>query len=269
VRSGSAGQATIEWSALVLLVALVPAGLGWVVSRAEARGLGETILHAIVCAAGDGCADSLEDAYGGELAAVVRRHAPNIVYERGTAQLPVDFRRCREVGCSDGSKSTVEIGESSAGLPVTAFTRVVDRRSRGGRLYLQYWFYFPDSYSGSVGRKLGPFADDWPGHHADDWEGYQVRLAPGSAAQARASSHGGYRSGKHVEGWGGATGWYRVSGGSHAGHLVDRPDGERTTRSSSLRLIPLESLNGMGNYSFAVSAPWDKSVYRNPEDEAS
>jgi hypothetical protein len=137
--SGGSGQATVEWSALVLVVALALAGIGWAASRAGTRELGEAIFHAIACAAGDGCPDALEDAYGSELAATLRRHAPSLVYERDSAQLPVDFRRCREVACSDGSDRAAEIAESAAGMPVTAFTRVVDRRSQSGLLYLQYW----------------------------------------------------------------------------------------------------------------------------------
>jgi len=215
---GQAGQATIEWSALLLVVALALTALAYAATHTGARALGDSIVHAILCAAGDGCPNALEDAYGEELAAALRRHAPNIVYERRSAQLPVDFRRCRDVVCSDGSDRAAEIASSAAGLPVTAFTRVVDRRTSGGALYLQYWLYFPESFSGGVGRKLGPLADRWPGYHPDDWEAYELRLGPGGAANARASAHGGYRSTKHSEAWGRATGWYRVSGGSHSCH---------------------------------------------------
>lgn len=153
MRSSDSGQATIEWSALVLVVALALTALCFAVARRDAWRLGRVILDAIVCAAFDRCPGALDDAYGAELARIVRDYAPNIVYERRSAELPVDFRRCRHVACSNGSDRAAEITESAAGLPVTAFTRVVDRRSQGGDLYLQYWLYYPESFSGGIGRR--------------------------------------------------------------------------------------------------------------------
>jgi hypothetical protein len=135
-RCGS-GQATVEWTGLLLLVALSLVGLGYVATRSGAWQLGDAILHAIVCAVGEGCPHALEDAYGKELAKTVREYAPNIVYERRSAELPIDFRRCRELRCSNGSDRAAPIAESGLGLPVTAFTRVVDRRDTSGALYLQ------------------------------------------------------------------------------------------------------------------------------------
>jgi hypothetical protein len=263
------GQATVEWTALVLLLALALLTVGFVVARSGARGLGGSILDAIVCAVGDGCPDALEDAYGEQVARSVRRYAPNIVYERRSAQLPVDFRRCRELDCSNGSDRAAPIDESEAGLAVTVFTRVVDRRNSSGSLYVQYWLYFPQSFTAGIGRKLGPFADRWPGFHRDDWEGYQVRVASTGEALARATAHGHYRSSEHASGWGRSTGWYRISGGSHAGHLVAGPTGERTTPASSLRLLPLEGLSAADLYRFEISPPWRKVVYEDPESTAS
>jgi hypothetical protein len=167
-----AGQSVVEWSALVLLVALVLAGLGYAVGRLDAWRLGDAVIEAIVCAVGDDCpVGSLEDAYGKELARTLRRYVPNIVYERRSAQLPVDFRRCRVVDCANGADRAGPIRESDLGLPVTAFTHVVDRRPEGGAVYFQYWLYFPESFSGGIGRELGPLSDRWPGFHPDDWEG--------------------------------------------------------------------------------------------------
>ena len=137
------------------------------------------------------------------------------------AQLPVDFRRCRQTACSNGSDRPAEINESDSGLPVTAFTQVVDRRRDGGSLYLQYWLYFPESFSGGIGRKVELFGGKWPGAHADDWEGYQVKISPNGDLAARTTAHGGYTNFGSSAGWGRWTGWYRVSGGSHAGQLVD------------------------------------------------
>src|SRR5437867_1294395 len=140
-----AGQATVEWSALVLVVALT-LGFGAYVTRRHTQSLGSALIHAIVCAANDGCPDALEDAYGRDIAQKLQRFAPNIVYERGSVELPVDFRRCRELACSNGSDRPVAIAESALGQPVAAFTHVVDRHGRGGAVYLQYWLYFPESY---------------------------------------------------------------------------------------------------------------------------
>jgi hypothetical protein len=265
MRSSDAGQATIEWSALVLLVALVLGALGYAATRGYAWKLGEEIADAIFCAALDECPGALEDAYGEELAQAVRAYAPSIVYEHGSAELPVDFRRCRELECSNRPDEGAAIDESRLGLPVTAFTHVVDRRSGGGALYIQYWLYYPESFSGGIGRKLGPLSHKWPGFHKDDWEGYQVRISPDGQASARATAHGAYKNFKHSSGWGPRTGWYRVSGGSHAGHLVRSPGHERTTPAASLRLVPLESVGASDLYRFEISPPWRKAVYADPE----
>jgi len=136
------------------------------------------------------------------------------------------------------------------------------RRSGGGPLYLQYWFYYPESFTAGIGRIFG---DRWPGFHRDDWEGYQVRISPGGAVAARATAHGGYASP-----WTTSGGWYRVSGGSHAGQVVGGlPQGERVTYASKLALVPLERLTGTGRYSFAVAPPWLKDVYSIPESGSS
>lgn len=269
MRGREAGQATVEWVGLVLFVALVFAVGALSLPKLAGWRLGAAVLHGLVCAVRGGCDDgdgSLEQAYGAELAAAVREHAPQIVYERRSAELPIDFRSCRSVDCSNGSDAPAEIDRSTAGLPVTAFTRVVDHRARGGNAYIQYWFYYPKSFSGGIGRALG---DRWPGEHPDDWEGYQVRIAPNGTASARATAHGGYKNFKNSEGWGPYTGWYRVSGGSHAGHLVEGPTGERTTSKANVTLISLERLRDTDLYSFDVSPPWRKAAYTDPESPSS
>src|SRR3954452_13235243 len=233
MRRSEAGQATVEWSALLLLIAILLAGVAYATVRADAWSFGDRVLHAITCAVGGGCEDSqdaLTAAYGADMAGLVRRYSPNLAYEPRSAELPVDFRRCRKLECSNGPADPAEVDRSSAGLEVTAFTRVVDRRASGGSLYVQYWFYYPESFSGGIGRIFG---HRWPGFHRDDWEGYQVRVGPGGDASARATAHGGYSSG-----WTGWTGWYRVSGGSHAGDVVRQSSGERTTRAGRVVLAP-------------------------------
>jgi hypothetical protein len=263
MRRSQQGQATVEWSALVMVLALAFAATGVVVARTDTWAFGERVVHALVCAVEGGCEerDSLALAYGDAVAEQVRSHAPNVVYERSSAALPIDFRRCRETACSDGPSAARAIERSATGLPVTAFTRVVDRRDRGGSLYLQYWFYYPESFTGGIGRMFG---DAWPGFHPDDWEAYQVRISGAGKVSARATAHGGYASG-----WSAARGWYRVSGGSHAGHLVDLPDGERMTPRSRLTLVPLERLRRSERYSFEVTPPWRKEVYTRPESARS
>jgi hypothetical protein len=260
MRRSEGGQATVEWTALLLVLAMLFAGLSYAVSRTEAWGVGEEVLHALVCAARGGCddgPDALEQAYGSGIAKLIRQYSPNVAYERRSAELPVDFRRCRKVACSNGADDAVRIGHTSAGLPVTAFTRVVDRRRAGGDLYLQYWFYYPESFSGGIGRIFG---HRWPGYHADDWEGYQVRVGQDGTAVARATAHGGYSGG-----WTPATGWYRVSGGSHAGQVVGGSSGERTTPASDVLLTPLERLGDFAAERFSIPPPWSKDVYRDPE----
>jgi hypothetical protein len=267
--SRSRGQATVEWTGLVLLIAFTAVAGSMLVARSNAIDLGRSIIDAIACAAGGGCPGGLEKAYGEELAGVVKRYAPNVVYERRSAELPIDFRRCRKLRCSNGLDRAGAVDESELGLPVTAFTHVIDQRPKGGSLYLQYWFYYPESFTGGIGRMLGPFAHDWPGFHVDDWEGYQVRIAPGNQISARATAHGGYRNAPASTGWGPWTGWYRVSGGSHAGHLVAGATGERTTPAAKLRLEPLERLTNTDLYRFAVTPPWEKAVYAQPESVSS
>jgi hypothetical protein len=260
------GQAAVEWSATLLAVALALTGLAFVAARTDAWRLGDGVLHAMVCAVSQDCdagEGALERAYGGEVATLVRRYAPNVAYERRSAQLPVDFRRCREVACANGPDEAADIDRSSAGLRVTAFTRVVDRRP-SGPLYLQFWFYYPESFSGGIGRTLGPLVDKWPGRHDDDWESYQMRLGSGGQISARATAHGGYSSG-----WSPWTGWYRVSGGSHAGQIVPRSEGERRTPSRGVELVPLEGLGGLEIQRFTISPPWRKDVYIEPESASS
>ena len=263
MRGSERGQATVEWSALALMLALLFATAGFAVARTDAWGFGEGIVHALTCAVQGGCeeADSLDLAYGDDVAALVRRYSPNVVYDRGSAALPIDFRRCRKTDCSDGDDAARQIDRSRSGLPVTAFTRVLDRRGAGGALYMQYWFYYPESFTAGIGRMIG---NSWPGYHPDDWEGYQVRVSPGGGVSARATSHGGYDAG-----WAPWTGWMHVAGGSHAGRLTDRSANERSTPASKIGLVPLERLEDTARYGFEVPPPWNKDVYRLPESAGS
>ena len=183
-----------------------------------------------------------------------------------------------------------------------------------GRTYIQYWLYYPDSNSTWAGsdriwkQSSALQAAGWllrgstgyPGFHEDDWEGYQVRIDPDGRTWARATSHGHYQGCKQRlchNRWIGATGWTRVSRGSHAGHIPvrlrwprhRRPDRirpapspafqallpedlhERTSSAEGLRLVPLEPRR-KGAYrpqDENITPPWRKEVYREPESDRS
>lgn len=303
-RTGrESGQAAVEWVALVALVAVAAAGLG---GRAGGLGLATAILSRIECALGLGepCGgdSALDAAYGAEIGAALRAHAPEIRYEHGMTALPVDFRSCRDAGCGNGPRDG-GVWASDTGEPAVAFVHVVDCRrgaapgsrhecsgERAGRLYLQYWLYYEDSTT-------APALPGDVGRHEDDWEAYEVRIGPGGV-EARASSHHGwsYEGGpgnwpsdtgvSDRPAWGPATGRLYVSGGSHAGHAFepwDRlrespgararrrafgapPHRTRWTPADRLLLIPLESLGRDALRSgFAVTPPWRKDSWRDPE----
>jgi hypothetical protein len=165
---------------------------------------------------------------------------------------------------------------------------------RAGNLYLQYWLYYPGSATGEGNTPLkDPIrrVSTALGHstyHPDDWEGYQVRVGPGGSS-ARATAHRGYsyelnrplipyalrrrpdgswqweRTPVPVNGWGPEGDTYYISGGSHAGTARVQRSVPRTTKDGQLVLIPLETLPDRDRYSFAISPPWRKRVYFDPE----
>jgi hypothetical protein len=138
--AGESGQATVEWSAVVLLAALALGALLTLAPAVDGRSFGGFLAHRIVCAVKRGCQDgdvALAGAYGTRSAELVRAHAPNIVYEGGERQLPVDWRRCRRPRCAGAPDAgELDAHRSDSGEPATVFTRVL---RRGGRTYLQYW----------------------------------------------------------------------------------------------------------------------------------
>ena len=280
------GQASVEWTGVVLLlVSLVAGTLGSVGPRVDGRSFGGFLAHRFVCAVKGGCDDGdglLARAYGSRDAALVRRQAPNVVYERGERWLPVDYRRCRARRCADApADRDADLHRSHAGERATAFVRVI---RRGGRTYLQYWLYYPDSNTTWAGsdklweRSLLRLLGRYPGFHPDDWEAYQVRIERNGDVYARASSHGDYQGCKQRRcrgRWQGGNGWTRVSRGSHAGHLPSRLPGrdtrERTSTAEGLRLIPLETLDKRGYRPLepGIKPPWRKEAYRDPETPSS
>ena len=269
--------------------------MGWLVGlRLPGSALAYEITERIVCAVrlSEDCRNEplLRAANGPEVAALLRDHAPALVYEDGMTALPVDFRECRSDACAEGAASGA-VTRTSAGLRVVAFTHAIDCRSehvrateawggdcsgpRAGNLYLQYWLYYPGSATaeGSTALK-GPIRHLTTalGHstfHVDDWEGYQVRIGSGGTS-ARASSHHGY------EGWDPDGDRYHISGGSHAGRPLEAAGGSwillrvrsaptRSTKDGRLVLVPLETVPDRERYSFAITPPWRKRVWFDPE----
>jgi hypothetical protein len=240
--AGERGQASVEFAALVLLAALALGALAAFGPRIDGRSFGGFLAFHIGCAVRSDCQGrdrSLEWAYGPRDAALVRDLAPNLVYEPGERQLPVDWRDCRRPACAEApDERGLDVHRTSAGEPATAFTRLI---RRGGRTYIQYWLFYPDSKSvwaasdwiweraWETARRHGLTTDipDYPGAHADDWEAYAVRLDPRGRVHARASSHGHWTGCKEAscrDRWMARSGWTRVSRGSHAGHLPFRQE---------------------------------------------
>jgi hypothetical protein len=290
-RSGERGQASPEWIGLVLLVALALVGAVGAGVPVPGADLARAVAARVACAAGidRGCGgdrSALALAYGPELAGLVSESAPTLAYEPGMRAVPVDFRSCRADACAEGADAG-PVHQSLVGEPVTAFVHVVDCRDpeaavragydcsgeRSGRVYIQYWLYYPGSATARA--LLGD-----RGAHDDDWESFQVRLTGGDA-EARASSHHGYNgsSGDWLSDSGLAekAGWtkpadrYEISGGSHAGRVGGSAGGPRRvpawrwTSPDRIRLVPIESLADEG-FDFAISPPWAKAVYVDPED---
>lgn len=281
------GQSTVEWIALVLLVSLAMAVLGTIAGiglpgAALARAISSRIACAIEltgsCAAG---ATELVSAYGAELAATVVEKTPQIRYEPGMRALPVDYRSCRADACAEGA-SKVRVSRTLSGEPVTAFTHVIDCHSgaqtpgadcsgeRSGYRYVQYWLYYPGSATGEGSTPLRGVirevsaAIGVPTYHPDDWESVQYRIGPDGRTEVRASAHDGYGAGWTPA----ARAAYRVAGGSHAG-TVSQPAGfDRITTPRRLRLTALEPIAAAHPETpFAITPPWRKRVWLDPEYE--
>src|SRR5215207_3970602 len=141
---GEDGQASIELVGLLLVVSLALGALASVTPRVDGRSIGGFLAHHVVCAATGGCRAAereLERAYGPEVADAARELAPNLVYEPGERQLPVDWRDCRRPRCASAPDDpTLDTHSSEARARATAFTHVI---RRNGRLYVQYWLYYP------------------------------------------------------------------------------------------------------------------------------
>jgi hypothetical protein len=328
-----AGQTTVEWVGLCLVVSALFLGLLAAIGSGLPGGLfARAIALRLLCAAGlsstCGVTGDLVTAYGAELAGEVEQNTPRIVYESGMTALPVDFRSCRGATCGNAPDSG-PVWRSDTGEPAAAFVHVVDCRTeltrtestvdgydcdgeRAGNLYIQYWLYYEDS------TWLGGVVPGGVEHHEDDWEGGQIRITP-DGTESRATSHHGYNYDggpmswpsdaglTHRSAWDRSTGKLFVSGGSHAGHVHENrhlsigrvghagadvgvdayalargepppaklpkrltvpPARTRWTPASRLRLIPIETLDHRALAArFAITPPWEKPVYRDPEDQ--
>jgi hypothetical protein len=288
------GQGTVEWVGVVAVVALLLAVLVTAGVQVPGAKLARAVASRILCAAAlaDRCGDepALIAAYGFEVGKLAREHMPTMLFEQGSRAMPMDFRRCRETACGDGSARGL-VNRTDAGLPVTAFVHVIDCRadcsgSRAGNLYIQYWLYYADSAT----LRGVPVAGE-RGYHLDDWESVQIRIRPDGGIDQRASSHHGYN---HVQsaanagsdagigplkgaaeavgarprnGWGPETGLLLVSGGSHAGNAEGFLRFDRVVPGRRVHLVPLEQVAAEEGdaYRFAVSPPWRKRAWRDPE----
>jgi hypothetical protein len=295
----------VEWVGTLCVVALLLVGLVAAGVRVPGAELARGIVARMLCAASlaDGCGDEprLIASYGTEVGKLVREHMPMLAFEEGARAVPVDFRRCRRTACADDSGEG-EVHRTDAGLPVTAFVHVIDcwageaeraeadgadcSGPRAGNLYIQYWTYYADSAT----LRDVPVAGD-EGFHLDDWEGVQIRIGPDGRVDQRASSHNGYNYGRSVgnwgsdagfglvnevaetlgarerNGWGSETGIVLVSGGSHAGNAAGIPHVDHFIPGRRVHLIPLEPIAATDTSSFAITPPWLKKAWRDPETE--
>jgi hypothetical protein len=299
------GQGTVEWVGTLLCVSLLMLGLAAAGVRVPGAALARSIASRILCAASmaDGCGDEpvLIAEYGSEVGGLVREHMPTIVFERGSRAVPVDFRRCRDTGCGDAATAGL-VHRTDERLPVTAFVHVVDCRvgekegseaagadcsgPRSGKLYLEFFTYYADSAT----LRDVPIADE-EGFHRDDWEGVEIRIRPDGEVDERASSHHGYNyergvanwgsdagigfledvaeglGAREANGWGPETGLLLVSGGSHAGNASGDHDLDRYIPGRRVHLIPLEPIAATDTSTFAISPPWHKHLWLDPEAE--
>lgn len=293
LRSGR-GQSTIEWVGLITLIAGLMAALTAAGIQVPAAGLAHSVSTRILCAASlsKSCAGqgSLEEAYGDRLAVLVRAGTPTLVYGKDMLGLPVDFRTCRSPWCADGPGEG-EVSESTAGEPVTLFTRAFE--GENGSTYVQYWAYYPESAS----LRGAPILEE-QGYHRNDWESVQIRVEADGTISQRASSHSGYNHTRSAANWGSDLGWglltdvaeaaglreeggwgertgrYLIAGGSHAGNVATSSTDAAYpsyTPASQVRLVPLEQVKDGPLARPAdfdpITPPWEKQVWTDPEAE--
>ena len=149
-RLGTAGgAASVEHAGLALLVALLALATiaGAAGSLEGGRELGSTVARKLRCAARlpEPCwRDPLTQAYGRQLAGLVRALAPAPAPRAGPSGLPlvpVDFRYCRRESCAIAGAQAEHL--TASGRRTTAYTSVEDRRRTTGLVTVTYWLYRP------------------------------------------------------------------------------------------------------------------------------
>ena len=117
----------------------------------------------------------------------------------------------------------------------------------------------------------------------------QIRIRSDGSVDQRATSHNGFNQRPGPAGWGSdagigplkdaaeaigirpENGWgpethlLIVSGGSHAGNTAGIPHIERLTPRNRVHLIPLEPIAAATDARFAITPPWHKHAWRDPE----
>jgi len=188
------------------------------------------------CDDGDG---DLAAAYGPRDAALVRATRPASSTNRGegAARRLAQLRLPACANAPDDAISTRIAPERATGDDVHHVVH------RGGRTYIQYWFYYPDSNSTCSARtRSGSSAAADQGAHAlvtgkdgypgsiDDWEGFEVRVNRNGSAQVRATTMRVAVCKSAATNVGPHTGWTRVSRGSHSGHVPTEFSAIRSAR---------------------------------------
>jgi hypothetical protein len=196
---------------------------------------------------------------------------------------------CRDGGADNPAEGIDDEAGEDGGAHATAASGAPDcSGGRAGNLYIQYWIYYADSAT----LRGVPIAGDL-GYHHDDWESVQIRIGGDDHIDERASSHDGYNATQSVandpsdagiaplkdatelvgvrprNGWGPETRLLLVSGGSHAGNTDGYLNIDRATPGRRVHLVPLEPIAAAegSSYRFAVTPPWSKRVWQDPEAE--
>ena len=258
------GQATVEWSAL-----RAPAGAAVrrpprLRSRAPTRGASATGSCTRSCVPSRAAARSATRSTSHTATTSPRWCAatrPTSSYERSSAALPIDFRRCRKTDCSDGSDAAREIDRSRAGLPVTAFTRVVDRRAARRRR--------STSSTGSTTRRASPAASAGCSATA----GPAITRTTGRASRcgsrrAAASPRAPRRTAATARGWSTVDGLDARLGRQPRRSPRGPPRGERSTPASEDRAGATRAPARTRTATVRGAPPWHKDVYRAPESPA-
>ena len=193
--------------------------------------------------------------------------------------------------------------ETDAGLPVTAFVHVIDCRpdaiqateaagatcagSRAGNLYIQYWTLLrrlgdPARRADRRRRGLPPKTTGRACRSASGPTDGSTSGPPRTTATTTCSSVANAGSDAGIDplndaaeavgarphdGWGPETRLLVVSGGSHAGNTNGFLRIDRVAPGRRVHLVPLEPIAAEEGdaYRFAVSPPWRKRVWRDPE----